>query len=230
MIGKLRGRVSSAHVISLAALFVALGGTAFAAATIGTGDIKNGAVTEPKLHDLAVTTRKLDRLAVTASRLANSAVITKKLADRAVLARKLADLAVKTSKIRDAAVNSAKVADDSLTGGDILNDSLTGVDINEATLGAPTAGLQTVQANSATSSASPKSAVVECPLGTRYIGWSYNLSGAKTGSNPNVYTDVVLNSVFPDLSGRQIVFNAYEEEPTAADWTLIGEAICIDAD
>jgi len=36
MISKLRGRISSAHVIALAALFVALGGTAFAAARIGT--------------------------------------------------------------------------------------------------------------------------------------------------------------------------------------------------
>jgi len=41
MISKLRGRVSSAHVIALAALFVALGGTAFAASKIGTNDIKN---------------------------------------------------------------------------------------------------------------------------------------------------------------------------------------------
>jgi hypothetical protein len=41
---------------------------------------------------------------------------------------------------------------------------------------------------------------------------------------------VVLNSVFPSSDGRTITFNAYEEDPTAADWTLIGEAICIDVD
>jgi hypothetical protein len=54
MISKIRGRISSAHVIALAALFVALGGTAFAAATIGTNDIKNGAVTKKKIHKNAV--------------------------------------------------------------------------------------------------------------------------------------------------------------------------------
>ena len=61
MISKLCGRVSSAHVIALAALFVALGGTAFAVATIGTSDIENGAVTNKKLKklaDLAVSVAK----------------------------------------------------------------------------------------------------------------------------------------------------------------------------
>jgi hypothetical protein len=59
MLSKLRGRISSAHVIALAALFVALGGSAFAAATIGTSDIKDGAVTRDKLHDNAVNSSKV---------------------------------------------------------------------------------------------------------------------------------------------------------------------------
>jgi hypothetical protein len=46
-------------VIALAALFVALGGSAFAAATVGTSDIKDGAVTRSKLHDNAVNSSKV---------------------------------------------------------------------------------------------------------------------------------------------------------------------------
>jgi hypothetical protein len=61
MISKVRGRISSAHLIALAALFVALGGSAFAAATIGTSDIKNGAVTKNKLHNNAVTGKKVKK-------------------------------------------------------------------------------------------------------------------------------------------------------------------------
>jgi hypothetical protein len=61
MIGKIRGRISSAHVIALAALFVALGGTAFAAARIGTNDIKSGAVTTNKIHKNAVNGRRVKR-------------------------------------------------------------------------------------------------------------------------------------------------------------------------
>ena len=59
MLSKLRARISSAHVIALAALFVALGGSAFAAATVGTSDIKDGAVTRDKLHDNAVNGSKV---------------------------------------------------------------------------------------------------------------------------------------------------------------------------
>ena len=61
MISKLRERISSAHVIALAALFVALGGSAFAAATIGTHDIKDGAVTKDKLHKNAVNSSKVSK-------------------------------------------------------------------------------------------------------------------------------------------------------------------------
>ena len=67
MISKLRGRMSSAHVIAMAALFVALGGSAFAAATIGTSDIKDGAVTKDKLHDNAVTGAKVKNDSLTGS-------------------------------------------------------------------------------------------------------------------------------------------------------------------
>jgi hypothetical protein len=42
---------SPALVISVVAVFFAIGGIGFAAATIGTGDIKNGAVTSKKIKD-----------------------------------------------------------------------------------------------------------------------------------------------------------------------------------
>jgi hypothetical protein len=59
-----RGRPSPALVISLIALFVSISGIGYAAATIGTNDIKNGAVTTKKLHKKAVTTRKIKNGAV----------------------------------------------------------------------------------------------------------------------------------------------------------------------
>lgn len=99
MISKLRGRVSSAHVIALAALFVALGGTAFAAATIGTNDIKNQAVTKPKIAKKAVTTGRI--------------------ADQAVTERTLRDQAVTNPKLADNSVDSAKIADSSVTASEL---------------------------------------------------------------------------------------------------------------
>jgi hypothetical protein len=54
-----RGRPSPALVIALIALFVSIGGVGYAAATIGTNDIKNGAVTAKKLHKNAVASTKI---------------------------------------------------------------------------------------------------------------------------------------------------------------------------
>jgi hypothetical protein len=53
--------------ISLAALFVALGGTAFAVSQVGSKQLANGAVTSSKLGRAAVGTRALAGNAVTAS-------------------------------------------------------------------------------------------------------------------------------------------------------------------
>jgi hypothetical protein len=84
-------RPSPALVISLIALFVSVSGVAWAAATIGTSDIKNGAVTKKKLHKNAVSTNKI------------------------------VNNAVSTSKIADDAVNGAKIAGGSVGGGDLVS-------------------------------------------------------------------------------------------------------------
>jgi hypothetical protein len=75
-------RITSGRValgISMAALFVALGGTAFAVTQIGTNQIQNGAVTTPKLHDGAVTNSKL----------ANNSVGNAKIKDNAITGNKV---------------------------------------------------------------------------------------------------------------------------------------------
>jgi hypothetical protein len=54
-----RLRPTPALVISLVALFVSIGGVGYAAATIGTDDIENGAVTTNKLGGNAVTSPKI---------------------------------------------------------------------------------------------------------------------------------------------------------------------------
>jgi hypothetical protein len=82
MFDQISKRLSSAHLIAFAALVVALGGTAYAAAKIDTEDIAGKAVTKKKLAAGAVTNKKL----------AAGAVTTDKLADTAVRASKLGDL------------------------------------------------------------------------------------------------------------------------------------------
>jgi hypothetical protein len=92
-VNQIRKRLTYANVMSSIAVFLILGGaTAFAAATIGTGDIKAG----------AIKTGKIAKEAVKAGKLGNGAVKTDKIADAAVTTAKLADNAVTGAKVDEA--------------------------------------------------------------------------------------------------------------------------------
>src|SRR3954465_15034279 len=74
----IRSRFTSAHLIALLALFVALGGSAYAfhlgKNAVKTKNIRNGAVVESKLAGGAVVESKLAGGAVSADKLAGGAV------------------------------------------------------------------------------------------------------------------------------------------------------------
>jgi hypothetical protein len=74
MHSRIAGRLSYANVMATIAVFIAVGGTAYAGATLGNGvvqtrNIANGAVTSPKIRNGAVSTAKLANGAVTAGKL-----------------------------------------------------------------------------------------------------------------------------------------------------------------
>jgi hypothetical protein len=137
-----------ADLVATLALFFALGGTAYAA-TIGTSDIRNGAVTTPKLHDGAVTSAKLGTDAVTTINIQDGAVANAKLAPTSVTTGKLANGAVTESKLGTGSVTRSKLASgavganqlgtgsvthnklaaNSVTGGDVAPNSLTTADL-----------------------------------------------------------------------------------------------------
>lgn len=60
---------SPAMLVALVALFVSLGGSAYAVSKVGTNQIKNNAVTTPKIKNNAVTVAKLKSGAVRGDRL-----------------------------------------------------------------------------------------------------------------------------------------------------------------
>lgn len=82
-------RISPASPLALIALFVALGGVSYAAGTIGTSDLQNGAVTKKKLHRNAVVPNKIREGAVTGEKIAGGAVGTTKLVNEAVTGAKV---------------------------------------------------------------------------------------------------------------------------------------------
>lgn len=85
-----RIRISPASPIALLALFVALGGGAYAASgTVGTADLQNRAVTKHKLDRNSVVTGKIRGGAVTRQKLRNGLVNTAKLAPESVTGPKV---------------------------------------------------------------------------------------------------------------------------------------------
>jgi hypothetical protein len=107
------------HVLEYLALFVALGGTAYAthpggADTISSVDIQNHEVREP---DIAV-----------------GAVGPAALQDGGVAGVDLLDGGIKSVDVGDSALGAVDVRDDDLRGADVRDDNLTGADVREATL------------------------------------------------------------------------------------------------
>lgn len=71
---RLRNTLSPTSLLATAALFIALGGVSYAAATIGTSDIENGAVTAKKLKKNAVTAVKVRANAITGAKVNESSL------------------------------------------------------------------------------------------------------------------------------------------------------------
>lgn len=104
-----------ATIIASIALFVALGGVTYAAATIGSSQLKSGAVTRAKIKNSAVSPSKLSNRAVTNQKLANNAVTPSKLRTGAVTAGKIGQSAIQTANVANSAVTEAKLGSGAVT-------------------------------------------------------------------------------------------------------------------
>lgn len=113
MLTPIRRRLTYANVMSSIAVFVVLGGGAYATIDrkIETQDLRNGAVTPKKIDKGAVRTNKLQRRAVGTGKIKPQAVGVGKLKEPAVSTPKVFDGAITTAKLGDGAVNSEKVGE-----------------------------------------------------------------------------------------------------------------------
>jgi hypothetical protein len=84
-LNKMRGRINSAHVIAMIALFVALSGSSYAAVTIRASQIKNNSIPGSKLKANSVPSSKLKNNSITGRKLQNNTVGKAKLRSDALL-------------------------------------------------------------------------------------------------------------------------------------------------
>jgi hypothetical protein len=173
VIRKLAGRLTYANVVATMALFIALGGGAYAAV---------------KLPANSVASKQIKNKAIKAADLGTAAVTSPKLAAKAVRTGALADGAVSLSKLAPNGVDASKVIDN----------SLGGTDVNESTFDTvPAAGradsLSRLDYETATAtippSAASAAATAVCPAGMSAVGGGGKVSDPNTAGLNDSYLE-----------------------------------------
>jgi hypothetical protein len=225
-----RIRISPASPIALLALFVALGGGAYAASgTIGTVDLQNRAVTKAKLARNAVVPGKIRGGAVTRQKLRNGLVNTAKLAPEAVTGPKVNEAtlgkvpsAVKADQAIEAEkAQKADTATSAQTAASVGPDGVDTTALQDGAVTAPKLGAITQRTDSISVPAGDtRFESVSCLTGERLIG-----GGAVWSGGFNAATAEVLHLVYSTPSGNAWGARAYNG--TGEPRTIIVRALCL---
>jgi hypothetical protein len=218
-VNRLKRHMSVANVLSCLALFVALGGVAYAAKTLGKNQVKAKNIAKE-----AVTSPKLKRGAVTSAKLANGAVINAKLANGAVTGAKLANEAVGSGKLAKNAVTVNKIGPESVTTGKLGNESVTGGKLSVSLSSQLLKNVTYVAENSAVDSTSPKSVNATCPAGKEVLGGGVRINGDTEAKVVPIDSGPLLSAA----NGR-VGWTAAAREVeggTPLSWSVTAFAIC----
>ena len=188
---QLTRHLTFANVTSCIALFLALGGAAYAAKTatkVKTRNLANGAVTAPKLRSGAVTNPKLRNGAVTGVKIAPATIGSGQLADGSVRSGQLGGQVVTEPKIKNGAVGENKLGPESVTAAKVKNEAITAAKLSAGLYG------QLVKNVSYVTKTSPgggnfQTATVECPAGKQVVGGGARAipGGAETAGLTETY-------------------------------------------
>lgn len=148
-LNRLAGQLTSAHLVAWLALFIALGGSAFAVTqiprnSIGPQQLKRGAVQAQHIRGGAVNRHKIAPRAINNTRIAAGAVNSPKIANGSINRNKIRPGAVDSSRlaagavgaeaIQPGAVQSGALAAGSVGTGHLANNSVSRAKIAEGSL------------------------------------------------------------------------------------------------
>jgi hypothetical protein len=211
---RLRHRLTFANVASGLALFVALGGTSYAAInlpanSVGSDQIRTGAVGSGEIRTDAVRGWEIRRGAVGQSEVKVGGVG----------ASELHTGSVRTKEIKDGAVGTADVAKDAVTADQIKDGSVGMSKLDDATRGAIAAGaLGAAVGKDGAVSGDAKSATVTAPnvytveFGTD-VSKCIATATAVADDDPN---DGATTSIAPSTTATSIVVKTFGGDGTAA--------------
>lgn len=222
-----RIRISPASPLALLALFVALGGGAYAAGgKVGTDDLENRAVTKFKLDRNAVVPGKIRGGAVTRRKLRNGLVNTAKLAPEAVTGPKVVESTLEQvpSAAKADEATEAKKAEEATSAETAASVGPNGVDtaaIQDDAVTAPKLGVIAQRSKSVSVAAGDTELVsVPCNSGEQLIS-----GGAIWGGAFNAESASKIHLVHSSPSGNSWLARGFND--TASPRTLNVRARCL---
>jgi hypothetical protein len=163
----IRSHLSFANVISMIALFVALGGTTYAAVSL-----PKNSVGPKQIKKRAVRGKHINKNAVSASKIQGNAISSPKIADGTVFSADLGDNSVGSSEIAANAVGSSELGDNSVGSGEVTEGSLGVNDLQPGLLNV-TPTVQFTQAAAFLAAGAEVSVDAFCPAGQIAIGGGF---------------------------------------------------------
>jgi len=176
---RLKKSLTFSNVIAMLALFIALGGSVYAASNkIDGAQIKAKSLPGNRIKPGTVTATQLKKGTVGEAQIKAGAISGKLIKSGAVGA----------GQIQTSSITGAQIKAGSISGGQIQNGSLGATQINQTTLtGISAANIHMVQYVTATAGITPESetgtpATATCPSGMKVIGGGAYVSNPKFGS------------------------------------------------
>jgi hypothetical protein len=220
-VNKFKRHLSVANVLSCIALFVALGGAAYAAGKLGPKAVK-----AKNIANEAVTAAKLKKGAVISSKLATNSVINSKLANGAVNGAKIANGAITSGKLGKKAVTANALAAEAVTAGKLGNGSVSSTKLSPSFYLQLLKNVTYVTETSVNDSADSKTVNAVCPVGKEVLGGGVRINGGST--DPKVGVAPSLSAPLISAANGRVGWSAggreIGEEPLS--WQVVAYAIC----
>jgi hypothetical protein len=220
VLARLRRRLTFANVLSASALFVALGGTSYAAITlpdnsVGTSQIRTGGVGKSEVQTGAIGSAEIRSAAVGKSEIRTGGVGAAELHTDSVRAK----------EIKDGSVGTAEIAKDAVTADQIKDGSVGLAELDDATRGAISAGPFHAAVNKAGAAIGGNAKTVgKTATGTYNVDFGTDVSKctavatlAKVGTDT---PDAGVVTVAPGTANTAVVVSTFSSggaTPTAAD-------------
>lgn len=215
---KLKRHLSVANVLSVTAVFIALGGTAFAAVKLKPSQVK-----AVNIASQAVTNAKIKTQAVTSGKIKNGGVVNADLGAGAVSGSKIAKEAVGSNALAKKAVTEAKLGAESVGTGKIDNEAITSAKISSSAWKQLLKNVTYVTETSPNNSEEEKSVTASCPSGKEAIG-----GGARVNAPATV--KVAVSGTYPAVSSSNSrtgwIATGRETPEEPGNWQIVAYAIC----